>query len=52
MEEGPTRDFINKVANAVPQIKLKDEDVEEDEELSISDQEAEDIWNGLPVNEQ
>ena len=32
MAEGRTRDFINKVANSVPQIKLK-----EDEEAIVSE---------------
>lgn len=33
MVDGPTKDFINKVANAVPQIKLKeDEEVEDDDD--------------------
>ena len=29
MENGPIKDFINKVANAVPQIKLKEDEDEE-----------------------
>jgi hypothetical protein len=33
MDEGEIRDFINKVANAVPQIKLKEDEPEEDDDI-------------------
>ena len=43
IEEGPVKDFINKVANAVPQIKLK-----EDEEPPEDEIEAEEVWDNIP----
>ena len=47
IEEGSTRDFINKVACTVPQIKLKEyEDpiLDEEEELNA---EAKALWNSV-----
>ena len=50
MEKGPVRDFINKVANAVPQIKLKEDEPEP--ELSPDEIEANDMWDGLTPHEE
>jgi len=48
MEEGEIKDFINKVANAVPQIKLKeDEEVEAVEDVDENDRDLfNDFLNG------
>jgi macrodomain Ter protein organizer (MatP/YcbG family)/DNA-binding transcriptional ArsR family regulator len=45
MEDGPKKDFVNKVANAVPRVKLKED--EEMVELSEHDQEVENIWDSM-----
>ena len=52
IEEGETRDFINKVANAVPQIKLKEDEVAPAPSVDEKEWEAEinAEWDGLPFN--
>lgn len=42
MEDGVIKEFINKVANAVPQIKLKEDEPEVEEE------EEDDDWDNVP----
>jgi hypothetical protein len=43
MSDGPIKDFINKVANAVPQVKLKEDDIVADDDISADQID----WDGM-----